>query len=54
MTDPTDAEQASDVRYGRALDLELAGTTALFDPVGEFLALYGPRDGQARAVAVLV
>jgi tRNA pseudouridine55 synthase len=47
-------EQATDVRYGRALDVPLAGVTALFDPAGEFLALYEPRDGQARAVAVFV
>ncbi len=45
---------AADVRYGRALDLELAGVTALFDPAGEFLALYEPRDGRARAVSVFV
>jgi tRNA pseudouridine55 synthase len=49
-----DDEQAADVRYGRALDLDLVGTTALFDPAGEFLALYEPRDGRARAVAVFV
>jgi tRNA pseudouridine55 synthase len=47
-----DAASATDVRYGRALDLELAGVTALFAPDGEFLALYEPRDGVARAVAV--
>ena len=47
-------EQAADVRVGRALDLDLAGLTALFDPSGEFLALYEPRDGRARAVAVFV
>jgi tRNA pseudouridine55 synthase len=47
-------EQATDVRFGRALDVPLAGVTALFDPAGEFLALYEPRDGQARAVAVFV
>ncbi|MEO6511012.1 MAG: tRNA pseudouridine(55) synthase TruB [Nocardioides sp.] len=45
---------AADVRFGRALDLDLAGVTALFDPAGEFLALYEPRDGRARAVAVFV
>ena len=49
-----DAEQATDVRFGRSLDLDLAGVTALFDPAGEFLALYEPRDGRARAVAVFV
>ncbi len=47
-------DQAADVRVGRALDLDLAGLTALFDPSGEFLALYEPRDGRARAVAVFV
>jgi tRNA pseudouridine55 synthase len=49
-----DDVRATDVRYGRALDLDIAGVTALFDPAGEFLALYEPRDGQARAVAVFV
>jgi tRNA pseudouridine55 synthase len=47
-------EQAAHVRVGRALDLDLPGVTAVFDPAGEFLALYEPRDGQARAVAVFV
>jgi tRNA pseudouridine55 synthase len=47
-------EQAADVRFGRALDLALPGLTAVFDPSGEFLALYEPRDGLARAVAVFV
>ena len=47
-------EQAADVRVGRALDLDLAGLTALFDPSGEFLALYEPRAGRSRAVAVFV
>jgi tRNA pseudouridine55 synthase len=47
-------EQAADVRYGRALDLDLPGVTAVFDPSGEFLALYEPRGGEARAVAVFV
>ena len=47
-------EQAADVRVGRALDLDLLGLTAVFDPAGEFLALYEPRDGRARAVAVFV
>jgi tRNA pseudouridine55 synthase len=47
-------DQAADVRVGRRLDLGLAGVTALFDPTGEFLAHYEPRDGQARAVAVFV
>ncbi|GAB3197282.1 tRNA pseudouridine(55) synthase TruB [Nocardioides hungaricus] len=47
-----DEAGAADVRVGRALDLELAGLTAVFAPDGEFLALYEPRDGRARAVAV--
>ncbi|WP_425571649.1 tRNA pseudouridine(55) synthase TruB [Nocardioides aquiterrae] len=47
-----DEGHATDVRYGRALDLELAGLTAVFAPDGQFLALYEPRDGVARAVAV--
>ncbi|WP_228943474.1 tRNA pseudouridine(55) synthase TruB [Nocardioides sp. Leaf374] len=49
-----DARQAGDVRIGRPLDLALDGLTALFDPAGEFLALYEPRDDRARAVAVFV
>lgn len=48
-------EQAADVRIGRALELELpAQPTALFDPSGEFLALYEQRGPQARALAVFV
>ncbi|MDZ5620764.1 tRNA pseudouridine(55) synthase TruB [Nocardioides sp. HM23] len=49
-----DAEQAQAVRYGRPLPLELDILTAVFAPDGEFLALYAPRDGAARAVAVFV
>ncbi|GAB2753219.1 tRNA pseudouridine(55) synthase TruB [Nocardioides salsibiostraticola] len=49
-----DEAQAADVRFGRALGLDLSGVTALFDPTGEFLALYEPRDGRAKAVAVFV
>jgi tRNA pseudouridine55 synthase len=49
-----DAEQAAHVRVGRPLDVALEETTALFAPDGEFLALYEPRDGGARAVAVFV
>jgi tRNA pseudouridine55 synthase len=49
-----DDAQASDVRVGRALDLDLAGLTAVFAPDGEFLALYEPRGGAAKAVAVFV
>jgi tRNA pseudouridine55 synthase len=50
LDDPT----AAAVRSGRALDVHLDGLTALFAPDGEFLALYEPRDGQARSVAVFV
>ncbi|CAN5548995.1 tRNA pseudouridine(55) synthase TruB [soil metagenome] len=49
-----DDAAAADVEVGRRLDLELAGVTALFAPDGRFLALYEPRDGLARAVAVFV
>ena len=49
-----DEDEAGSVRVGRALERDLAGLTALFDPSGEFLALYEPRDGVARAVAVFV
>jgi len=45
---------SADVRVGRRLDLPLDGTTALFAPDGEFLALYEPHDDLARAVAVFV
>ena len=41
-----DDAAARDVRVGRALDLDLAGLTAVFAPDGEFLALYEPRDGR--------
>jgi tRNA pseudouridine55 synthase len=49
-----DEGQARDVRFGRALQLDLPGLAAVFDPDGEFLALYEPRGGTARAVAVFV
>lgn len=49
-----DERHADDVRVGRALDLELAGLSGVFAPDGEFLALYEPREGRARAVAVFV
>ncbi|MEQ6901101.1 tRNA pseudouridine(55) synthase TruB [Nocardioides sp. YIM 152588] len=48
-----DPGQAQEVRYGRRLDLPLDGLTAVFDG-GEFLALYEPKGGQARPVAVFV
>ncbi len=47
-------EQAEAVRVGRPLDVDLIGLSAVFAPDGEFLALYEPRGGQARAVAVFV
>ncbi len=49
-----DEADARDVRFGRSLELDLAGLTALFGPDGEFLALYEPREGGARPVAVFV
>ncbi|HYG93588.1 MAG TPA: tRNA pseudouridine(55) synthase TruB [Nocardioides sp.] len=49
-----DEEQTQHVRFGRPLGLDLYGLTALFAPDGEFLALYGPKDGKARPVAVFV
>lgn len=49
-----DTAQSDDVRVGRPLDLEIEGLTAVFDPAGEFLALYEPRDGRARPTAVFV
>ncbi len=49
-----DVADASHVRHGRALDVDLGAVTAMFAPDGEFLALYEPRDGAARAVAVFV
>jgi tRNA pseudouridine55 synthase len=49
-----DERAATDVRFGRALELPITRLTAVFDPDGEFLALYEPRGDQARAVAVFV
>jgi tRNA pseudouridine55 synthase len=51
-----DEDQAADVRVGRRLGIDLAGTTAVFAPDGEFLALYDPshEPGSARALAVFV
>ena len=49
-----DAAAAADVRVGRPLDVPVEGLSALFAPDGEFLALYEPRDGRARPVAVFV
>jgi tRNA pseudouridine55 synthase len=51
-----DEVQAQAVRYGRALDLDLGheGEVAVFDPEGEFLALYRQNGAQARPTAVFV
>jgi tRNA pseudouridine55 synthase len=49
-----DESQVADVRVGRSLDVRLDSTTALFASDGEFLALYEPRDGVAKALAVFV
>lgn len=49
-----DEADAADVRLGRKLSVEIPGLTALFDPSGEFLALYEPQGDRARAVAVFV
>lgn len=49
--------EASDVRFGRSLtgiDLGAPGPVAVFDPAGEFLALYEQRGGVAKPVAVFV
>ncbi|GAB2985687.1 tRNA pseudouridine(55) synthase TruB [Nocardioides montaniterrae] len=49
-----DAEQAQLVRYGRPLELAIDALTAVFDPAGEFLALYRPDGAVARPEAVFV
>ena len=49
-----DEQQAADVRVGRALDVPLDALSAVFAPDGAFLALYEPREGRARPVAVFV
>jgi tRNA pseudouridine55 synthase len=51
-----DEEQATDVGFGRKLQLDLGhvGPVALFAPDGGFLALYEQDDELARAVAVFV
>ncbi|MGH3347535.1 MAG: tRNA pseudouridine(55) synthase TruB [Nocardioides sp.] len=49
-----DEQQAREVGFGRSVDLPLDGLTALFAPDGTFLALFEPRDGLARPVAVFV
>jgi len=50
-----DDAQADDVRFGRSLaglSLGSDGPVALFDPAGQFLALYEQRGDDAHAVAV--
>lgn len=51
-----DDEQATDVRFGRRLDVTLPGPgpAAVFAPDGTFLALYEESGGRARPVAVFV
>jgi tRNA pseudouridine55 synthase len=49
-----DEPSAQAVRFGRPLDLPVTQLSAVFAPDGEFLALYEPRDGGARPVAVFV
>ncbi|AIY17107.1 tRNA pseudouridine(55) synthase TruB [Pimelobacter simplex] len=49
-----DAEQAQAVRYGRPLALAIDELTGVFDPAGEFLALYKPEGAAARPAAVFV
>lgn len=49
--------EANDVRFGRALtgiDLGAPRAVAMFDPAGQFLALYEQRGGVAKPVAVFV
>ncbi|MGV3565018.1 MAG: tRNA pseudouridine(55) synthase TruB [Nocardioides sp.] len=49
-----DPDTAQAVRFGRPLELPIEVLTGVFDPDGTFLALYEPRDGLARPVAVFV
>ena len=49
-----DDSAAAAVRVGRPLDVVIADTTAVFDPAGEFLALYRPDGARARPLAVFV
>ena len=51
-----DQAQAQAVRHGRPLELDLGhdGEVAVFDPDGEFLALYRQAGAQARPTAVFV
>lgn len=47
-----DEARAADVRFGRPLPVAVEGLSAVFAPDGEFLALYEPRGGVAKPVAV--
>jgi tRNA pseudouridine55 synthase len=47
-----DEDRARAVGFGRPLELDLAGLTALFAPDGTFLALYESKGDLARPVAV--
>ncbi len=47
-----DEERARAVRFGRPLDLALDELTAVFDPDGDFLALYRPGPAPVRPEAV--
>ncbi len=49
-----DDDAAAAVRFGRPLAVPLAATTAVFDPAGEFLALYRPDGAGSRPLAVFV
>lgn len=49
-----DGATARAVRYGRPVELPIETLTGVFDPDGSFLALYEPREGLARPVAVFV
>jgi tRNA pseudouridine55 synthase len=51
-----DESAATDVRFGRKLEVDLGATgpVALFAPDGEFLALYEQDEEWAKAVAVFV
>ena len=51
-----DPDQATDVRFGRPVEVDLGheGPVAVFAPDGQFLALYEQAGACARAVAVFV
>ena len=50
-----DEHQTHDVRFGRSLDIQLPGeVVGLLSPGGQLLGLYGPKDGRAMPITVLV